>query len=474
MPKSAQEIQKNVRQVLRTWNKEHSNDDFLSYLYLFQQRLRQGSDSTAHQIAKDIISDALHILEQEQSDGCQIVQQHYQKDELITKIANNMGLAEGTVFNKQREAITRLADIIYDLECIAQKDIHQIVVQRLGLPANNHLVGIEEYSGLLLQHVLSEDAPWLIAVVGMGGIGKTSLASAVIHQLIEQNLLMDIGWITAKQTVFNLGGSIDLIEKPALTADELIVSLGEQLMQDVFDPNNTSAKEILPGLRKLLKEYPHLIVVDNLETVTDLNALLSILRDLANPSKFLLTSRMSLFAEPDIFHFAVLEMNEEHALALIRYEAKQRNLPDLLAADRRELMPILETVGGNPLALRLVVGQIHTHTLDSVLEKLQMARGRKSDNLYTYIYRDAWDQLDEMARHVLLLMPLITNHGETSEYIAKICKLDLDDLDDALGTLIQLSLVESRGDLHQRRYTIHGLTRTFLQKQVIKWQSSVR
>jgi hypothetical protein len=34
---------------------------------------------------------------------------------------------------------------------------------------------------------------------------------------------------------------------------------------------------------------------------------------------------------------------------------------------------------------------------------------------------------------------------------------------------VQLNLVDSRGDLKTRRYTIHNLTATFLQEQVVRW-----
>jgi hypothetical protein len=36
--------------------------------------------------------------------------------------------------------------------------------------------------------------------------------------------------------------------------------------------------------------------------------------------------------------------------------------------------------------------------------------------------------------------------------------------------LVLLNLVDARGGLHERRYTIHSLTRTFLQEQVAKWK----
>jgi hypothetical protein len=36
--------------------------------------------------------------------------------------------------------------------------------------------------------------------------------------------------------------------------------------------------------------------------------------------------------------------------------------------------------------------------------------------------------------------------------------------------LVRLNLVDVRGDLQQRRYSIHNLTRTFLHEQVLRWQ----
>ena len=39
----------------------------------------------------------------------------------------------------------------------------------------------------------------------------------------------------------------------------------------------------------------------------------------------------------------------------------------------------------------------------------------------------------------------------------------------ALDLLVRLNLVESRGGLNERRYTIHSLTATFLLEQVLRW-----
>jgi DNA-binding MarR family transcriptional regulator len=71
---------------------------------------------------------------------------------------------------------------------------------------------------------------------------------------------------------------------------------------------------------------------------------------------------------------------------------------------------------------------------------------------------------------VFLAMPLVTDLMGDQAYLADLTRLDLAEVGDALDRLVALNLVDSRGDLNERRYAIHNLTRTFLQEQVAKWQ----
>ena len=241
-------------------------------------------------------------------------------------------------------------------------------------------------------------------------------------------------------------------------------------MADIPRPAPFSAQDALAALRARLKQSPHLIVIDNLETVLDLESLLPALRDLVDPSKFLLTSRESWHYEPGLYHFNLPELSKANALRLIRYEARLHNLPYLEQASDADLRRIYELVGGNPLALRLVVGQTHVHPLNVILADLTAAQGQKVELLYTFIYRRAWDNFDELTRQVFLAMPLVTDLIGDQASLASLTGLDSARVSDALDRLVALNLVDSRGDLNERRYAIHNLTRTFLQEQVAKWQ----
>jgi hypothetical protein len=242
------------------------------------------------------------------------------------------------------------------------------------------------------------------------------------------------------------------------------------LLPELAPAHSSSVAQLLTVLRPRLKTTPHLIVIDNLETLVDVESLLPTLQDLANPTKFVLTSRKSYYSEPNLYHFPVPELSEPDALRLIRQEATVSNLPVLAASADDVLRPIYQTVGGNPLALRLVVGQIHIHTLESILHDLRSARGQPVEQLYTFIYRQFWDNLDSLSRQVLLVMPLANPQGDDLEYIAEVGDIAVGDLRQALNKLVTLNLVDARGGLNDRRYSIHSLTRTFLQEQIARWQ----
>jgi hypothetical protein len=70
-------------------------------------------------------------------------------------------------------------------------------------------------------------------------------------------------------------------------------------------------------------------------------------------------------------------------------------------------------------------------------------------------------------------MPLIQEEGEDLAYLQAMGKtgnLTETELMTSLDCLVARNLIDSRGTLHHRRYTIHSLTRTFLQEQVLRWQ----
>jgi len=340
--------------------------------------------------------------------------------------------------------------------------------ERLEPPTYTKLFGVEEYLDSLLKVLTAPGPPWLVSIEGLGGIGKTSLADALSRRIISGRLFKDFGWVSARRQIFKLSGEIKPASLPAaLTVENLVEKLVAQLMPDIPTPDMLSIRELRALLQTRLKQYPHLIVIDNLETVKDVETLLPTLHNQANPTKFLLTSREHRY-ESGIYHFPLPELSEASALHLIRHEIELHNLDQLKRASDDDLRKVYTAVGGNPLAIRLVIVQTRIFSLDTTLNHLSKAQCKTVKELYTFIYRRAWESLDEPTRNLFVLMPLIIDEGESLEDLVKSSGLDPAAVHTSLKYLVELNLVNSSGDHNRRRYGLHSLTRTFLQEEVLK------
>lgn len=461
-------LRRDVHQALRAWHAHDNGQSPLQYLRVVQQHY--GADKSWRQATNQALLLALEELESAQNpDVASLLRARFLDDKPIKDVARNQNQAESTVHRRQTAAITYLAEVLWAQELRALATQQDSLAERLPEPGYSRLFGVEGYLARLQPHLVNPEPPWLIALHGIGGIGKTTLADALLRQVIQQGKPIQVGWVTAKDQIFNLGGSLQPLDLPILTAEGLIDALVAQLLPTQHGDQPLSSVAGRNALHHLLKQQPHLIVIDNLETVTDVASLLPTLQGLANPTRFLLTTRESRFDEPGIAHHAVPELTYADALRLMRFEAQMRNLVEVVTTPDEVLAPIYETVGGNPLALRLVIGQLHSHSLTTVLEDLRNAHNETSTNLYTFIYEHAWSSLDEAARNVLLAMVLVPPEGAELSLIAAASQVAPVDLHRAIQTLTQHNLVDARGTIQQRMYTIHGLTRTFLQQQVAQW-----
>lgn len=466
-PSLSPDFRTHVYAALRQWYADPSEGSAIDYLDLVAFELNNGA-TNIRVAANRVLNNGLAELASISDASEQILRLRFLDNHSTYIVANRLNISEPTVFRHQSRAIDQLADVLATMEGRARNQRNASQEARLEPATYLRLLGVDARRDQLLDLLLDDAPPWIVALNGIGGIGKTSLADATARTVIRRRLDGEVAWVSARQQRFDLGGVLRQVDRPALTVAGLLEALTMQLLPGA--PPFTSSEKTVSMLRAAFAQRPTLFVVDNLETAADVESLLPVLHQLAGPAKILLTSRHSLFGQAGVFHLPVPELGAPEALSLVRLEAEQRNLPELAAASDAELQPIYQTVGGNPLALRLVVGQSHVHSLATVLGNLQGAQGTAVETLYTFIYRWAWDNLRETPRRALLAMPLVTERGASAAYLAQLSGLEAGELSDALAELVTLSLVDSRGSALDRRYTIHNLTRTFLLKQVIRWQ----
>lgn len=465
---SESSLESRIHQAFRYWHDPTRDDGVLTDLLTFADPISREGDAPRTR-TNNFLREALQRLATDQPDDAELLTARFIERIPADQVALKLKFAESTIFVKQNQAIKRLAKVVTEMEADAWTERRRRIDNRVPAPAAITPVGHDAHMTHLLDLLRRPDAPWVISLEGIGGIGKTTLAAALVRAVAANRTFADFGWVSAKASILDLGGAIRAAPQPALTVRALVSDVLQQLMPDAANSLMASPEQALAFLRSRLKRTPHLIVIDNLETIADLEALAPTLLTLANPTRFVLTSRKRLVNESGIYLYPVPELSEHDALTLVRQEATLRNLPEVASASDADLRPIIATVGGNPLALLLVVGLTHVHSLTVVLRNLREARGLPAENLYTYVYRQAWDALDELHRQVLLAMPLTAVGGETLEFVATICDLPPAVTADALHHLYMLNLVTTSGDLHHRRYAIHSLTRTFLQEQVARW-----
>ena len=466
---SLSKLTQDVYRALKSWYKAKRDAGPFNGLQLFQQTLLEEAGN-AREATDQILFNLLETLKESHSEQAELLSKRFLDGEKMRNIATSLNLSEATAYRKQSEAIEQLASILQAKEIEARKQQKAILEKRLDRPTYTRLIGVDDHLDRLADLIARPAPPWLVSIEGLGGIGKTSLADALSRRIIRQQSCDDFGWVSARPQIFKLSGQIQSIDLPALRAENLIDRLVVQLIPDYPKPDTLSIQEAQALLQTHLKETRHLIVIDNLETVQDVEELLPTLRELANPSKFLLTSREKLYHELAIHHFPLPELSDANTLQLIRHEIDLHNLGHLQQASDDDLKKIYQVVGGNPLAIRLVVGQTHVFALNVILDDLTTARSRTVEEMYTFIYRRTWESLDEPTRKLFLAMPLITDEGERIEDLAELSSLDIGTVYTSLKRLVDLNLVNSSGDHNERHYSIHNLTRTFLQEQVLKWK----
>ena len=431
------------------------------------------------------LNQALEELALNNSELAKILQMRFLDNSTAETVANKLNLSPSTFYERQKVAINEITAILGKMDLQTRQERYdtlerKLVRQQIGTP-----IGIDELVESLRAQLSQSDKGWIISIEGIGGIGKTTVAGQLVRELILHDVSWEnVAWVTARQTDFPRNNESDsgTATQPVLTMDALLEQLYTQLIIETPLPGllsseqieSLSSEQILAALESYLCQHKCLIVIDNLETLADVEALLPVLRRLIKPSKFILTSRESFYSENDIYHKPLTELNEHDALQLVRAEAQSSNLMEVVSTTDAQLHSIYETVGGNPLALRLIVGQLHIFDLTQVLDDLKEARGQNAESLYTFIFRWAWDHLDEPARCLLIAMLLTSDYGDTLDELATICADDLASgtVQTGIKQLVMLNLVESRGGLFERRFTIHNLTRSFLHRQVKIWQGA--
>lgn len=297
----------------------------------------------------------------------------------------------------------------------------------------------------------------LVVIVGLGGMGKTSLTREIAGQCIDLNRSASadqlphvdvVVWISDKDNpgTTRLNTVLDTIaitmDFPELTRFDMVRRQHE--------------------VDQLLRNRRVLLVIDNLETMSD-PALLSWLLRLPEPSKAIVTTReyQSAFENRGVWRIDLERMSEREGREFIALQYKKLKLASALdAAVQQEL---LSATGGNPKALEILLGL--SKRMGRPVQ--QVLRGETGNAVMALesLTATSWAQLNPTERQIMVALTLFPASADDTA-VASVAGIDSAPFYDAIQQLSDLALVETEqtgtGKLAVRR-ALHPVTRQFVE-----------
>jgi hypothetical protein len=289
-------------------------------------------------------------------------------------------------------------------------------------------------------------------------MGKTALAREVVDR--AQGDFEHIVWTSAQVERF-VGDQAVAVDTHLSRLDDVLAAVGRQV--------GGRAVSLLPPAQQVeaakgfLRATRILVVLDNLETVTDSVGLVDQAISVIGQGRLLITSRHEV-AHNRVRNLRLPGLPEPDGILFLRTEGQQRGIASVAQADPKDLKEIHAATGGAPLAMKLVVGQLDRQPFASVLECLQKASVAGQDYaFYRFVYQRSWDMLEEPAQMALVDMSVFPpGSGGAVADVQAISQLPTEVFFPAMDQLIRYSLVDKFGALKQERYALHALTHYFI------------
>ncbi|MCB8944036.1 MAG: tetratricopeptide repeat protein [Ardenticatenaceae bacterium] len=309
------------------------------------------------------------------------------------------------------------------------------------LPA---FIGRTELVAQLTRYFSSQVQARVSCLVGMAGLGKTSLATHLAYQL-KDKFSDGILWITLNQT------------EPM----SALQGIAQAYAHDVSAYSDLSTRS--SKVRELLATKNALLILDNAEDDDQL-------RPLMPPDgrcAVLITSRrhdLTLTDQAHRCHLSPFNRDKAESLTLFR-----RRLGDKTVQLQADLyQQIADQLGHLPLAVNIIAQRLRHEpdwTATDMLHRLQEAQQRlallrRGSQQVRLSFATTFALLEPADQQLFALLGLFPGTF-TAASVAQIGQRPLWDTQDSLRHLYSLSLLQTTGD----RYHLHPLLRDFSQEQ---------
>jgi tetratricopeptide (TPR) repeat protein len=226
---------------------------------------------------------------------------------------------------------------------------------------------------------LSDDRHNIITLHGSGGIGKTSLALAVLHKIAQTNRFGVMLWFSARDIDLLTDGP-KLVKPHVLTESEIAAELVE-LMQpkEAAESGFQPLSYLSDALTATLLASPSLFVFDNFETVRS-PAELFVWIDtyVRQPNKILITTRFRDYKGD--FPVEVFGMSEDECAQLCNETASFLRIRKLLTQEYRR--DLYRESDGHPYVIKILLGEVAKAGRLQKIERIVASREEILDALF--------------------------------------------------------------------------------------------
>lgn len=274
----------------------------------------------------------------------------------------------------------------------------------------------------------------VISVIGVGGVGKTSIVLSTLYDLLDNNkkfsdMFDSIIWVTLK-TKSMTDGDFVVINKAITNFDENIKNVSKSMTE-------VQASKI-DELINYMSNNKTLLVIDNLETLDDEKKEFNrIFDELPSGSKILITSRIGIGNYEQAYRLESL--SEKDALVYFRKVSNIYKVQPLIKQKDSQITQYMKLLDYNPLAIKwFVINVGKGETPENIINN-------GINDLSDFCLSNIYEKLSDNSKYLLRIIMIKHNRCSFAE-LMYLCELSYDECMESIHELMKSNFLVHNED----------------------------